>query len=370
MGKTALITGITGQDGSYLAEYLIKKGYKVCGIVRRSSTFNTQRIDRLIEFEADRLDWERGDLSDSDSILRVLKKVNPDEVYHLGAQSHVKVSFEMPIYSFDVDATGSLKLFEAIRTLGLNCKIYNACSSEMFGASPPPQNESTAFRPRSPYAVAKVASYYMAVNYREAYGTPIYNGILFNHESPRRGETFVTRKITRAVARIANGVAEKVTLGNLDSKRDWGYAKEFVEAMWMMLQHGTAEDFVISTGESHSVREFTEEAFKHIGIKLGWRGKGLDEKGIVSEITDTDYAKNFKVKKGEAVVELNAKFMRPTEVDGLLGDFSKAKNVLGWEPKTKFGDLVKIMVNADLGTTKLLLEGTRKNNEEWRQYLV
>lgn len=371
MKKTALITGVTGQDGSYLAELLIEKGYKVFGLVRRSSTFNTQRINHLIEFKGvDEFDWDRGDLSDSDSLIRVLKDAKPDEVYHLGAQSHVKVSFEVPIYTFDIVGTGSLRLFEAIRTLGLNCKIYNACSSEMFGASPPPQNEETPFRPRSPYAVGKVASYQMAINYREAYGMPISNGILFNHESPRRGETFVTRKITRAVSRIAHGVQDKIALGNLDSKRDWGYAPEYVEAMWLMLQQDKPDDFVIATGKSSSVREFVEESFKYIGVKIGWKGEYLEEKGVVSEIADTKYKDNLRVKIGDIVVSLNAKYLRPTEVGGLLGDGSKAREILKWEPKTKFSDLVKIMMEADLKMTEMLLEGTRKNNEEWRQYIV
>jgi GDPmannose 4,6-dehydratase len=369
--KRALITGVTGQDGSYLAELLIEKGYAVYGLVRRSSTFNTQRIDHLIEFDGTRyFEWDRGDLSDSDSLLRVLRKVKPDEVYHLGAQSHVKVSFEIPIYTFDIVATGSLRLFEAIKTLGLGCRVYNACSSEMFGDSPPPQSEATALRPRSPYAIAKVASYHITANYREAYGMPISNGILFNHESPRRGETFVTRKITRAVSRIAFGLQDRVVLGNLGSRRDWGYAREFVEAMWLMLRQDRAEDYVIATGESHTVREFVERAFGRIGVGIEWQGEGLTEKGVVAWVSPSPYEEQMWARKGATVVEVSEEFFRPTEVEHLRGDYSKARAALGWRPGTSFEGLIGIMMEADLKTTRMLLEGTRQCNEQWRQYIV
>jgi GDPmannose 4,6-dehydratase len=369
--KKALITGVTGQDGSYLAELLIERGYAVYGLVRRSSTFNTQRIDHLIELDGSRyFEWDRADLSDSDSLLRALRKVKPDEVYHLGAQSHVKVSFEIPIYTFDIVATGSLRLFEAIKTLGLGCRVYNACSSEMFGDSPPPQSEATALRPRSPYAIAKVASYHITSNYREAYGMPISNGILFNHESPRRGETFVTRKITRAVSRIAFGLQDRVVLGNLQSRRDWGYAPEFVRAMWLMLQHERADDFVIATGQSHTVREFVERAFGHIGVGIGWEGSGHMEKGVVAEVSPSPYEEQMWSRRGETVVEVSEEFLRPTEVEHLEGDCSKARAALGWQPETDFESLTGIMMAADLKTTRMLLEGTRQCNEQWRQYIV
>lgn len=369
--KKAFITGITGQDGSYLSEFLIKKGYKVYGFVRHASTFNTQRIDHLIEFKAPEcFDWERGDLSDSDSILRALSKIKPDEIYHLAAQSHVKESFNIPVYTFDIVATGTVRLFEVIRALGLKCKIYNACSSEMFGNATPPQSENTPFRPRSPYAVAKLASFNIALNYREAYGMFISNGILFNHESPKRGETFVTRKITRAVSRIAFGVQRKVTLGNLDTKRDWGYAPEYVECMWRILQQDKPDDFVVATGANHSVKEFVEKAFEYIGIRIKWQGKGLLEKGIVCNISDTPYNEHAHVKKGDMVVDISERLLRPTDVRCLRGDSSKAKQLLGWKPKVNFDKLVKIMVEADLKRTQILLEGTRQYKEEWREYIV
>lgn len=369
--KKAFITGITGQDGSYLAELLIEKGYKVYGFVRCSSTFNTQRIDHLIEFKSpDYFDWERGDLSDSNSVLRALRRVGPDEIYHLAAQSHVRESFNIPIYTFDIVATGTLRLLEAIRTLGLNCKVYNACSSEMFGNALPPLNENAPFSPRSPYAVAKAASFYIAVNYREAYKMFISNGILFNHESPKRGETFVTRKITRVVSRMAFGIQDKVTLGHLDSKRDWGYAPEYVETMWRMLQQEKADDFVIATGIKHSVREFAEKAFEYIGVKIEWRGKELSEKGIVKDILDSPYREHFRFKKGDAVVDIDERLLRPTEVEYLLGDYRKAKRILKWQPKANFVDLVNIMMEADLKKTQILLKGTKKYNEEWRQYII
>ncbi|WP_244346331.1 GDP-mannose 4,6-dehydratase [Thermus thermophilus] len=323
--KKALITGITGQDGSYLAELLLQKGYEVHGIIRRASTFNTDRIDHLYKDPHDpeaRLFLHYGDLTDGTGLRRILEKVQPDEVYNLGAQSHVKVSFEQPEYTADVVATGTLRLLEALRDYikvsGKEVRIYQAGSSEMFGASPPPQNEKTPFYPRSPYAAAKVAAYWYAVNYREAYGLFICNGILFNHESPRRGETFVTRKITRAVGRIKMGLQKKLYLGNLEAKRDWGYAGDYVEAMWLMLQQSEPDDYVIATGESHSVREFLEEAFGYVG--LDWR----------------------------RYVEVDPRYFRPTEVDHLQGDATKARAKLGWRPKVSFKELVRMMVDHDL----------------------
>ncbi|BDG26764.1 GDP-mannose 4,6-dehydratase [Thermus thermophilus] len=320
-----MITGITGQDGSYLAELLLQKGYEVHGIIRRASTFNTDRIDHLYKDPHDpeaRLFLHYGDLTDGTGLRRILEKVQPDEVYNLGAQSHVKVSFEQPEYTADVVATGTLRLLEALRDYikvsGKEVRIYQAGSSEMFGASPPPQNEKTPFYPRSPYAAAKVAAYWYAVNYREAYGLFICNGILFNHESPRRGETFVTRKITRAVGRIKMGLQKKLYLGNLEAKRDWGYAGDYVEAMWLMLQQSEPDDYVIATGESHSVREFLEEAFGYVG--LDWR----------------------------RYVEVDPRYFRPTEVDHLQGDATKARAKLGWRPKVSFKELVRMMVDHDL----------------------
>jgi len=355
--KKALITGITGQDGSYLAEFLLSKGYAVYGMVRRSSSFNTGRIDHLINnYPTDRFDFFRGDVTDINSLISILKEVQPDEIYNLAAQSHVKVSFEIPVYTFETVANGTLKLLEAIRSLGLNCKIYQAGSSEMFGASPPPQNENTPFYPRSPYAAGKVAAYYLCVNYREAYNMWIANGILFNHESPRRGETFVTRKVTRAVARIKLGIQDKIYLGNLEAKRDWGYAPEYVEAMWLMLQQDKPDDYIIATGESHSVREFVELAFKFAGFDIIWDGEGLDERGI-------------DARTGRVLIEIHPRYFRPTEPEFLLGDATKAREKLGWKPKVKFKELVNIMVEADLKRERMLLEGTRAFNEEWRTHI-
>ena len=322
----ALITGITGQDGSYLAELLLAKGYEVHGIVRRASTFNTSRIDHLYQdphINGVRLFLHYGDLSDSTSLIKLLYRIQADEIYHLGAQSHVRVSFDIPEYTGDVTGLGTVRLLEAIRETGIKTKFYQASSSEMFGkVKEIPQRETTPFYPRSPYGAAKVYAYWMTVNYREAYGLFACNGILFNHESPRRGETFVTRKITRAVAQIKAGFQDKVYLGKLDARRDWGYAKEYVEAMWLMLQQDQPDDYVIATGESHSVREFLEEAFSFAG--LDWRDH----------------------------VEIDPKYYRPSEVDLLVGDASKAKNMLGWEPKTRFKDLVRLMVTADLADLK------------------
>ena len=322
MAKRALITGITGQDGSYLAELLLLKGYEVHGIIRRASTFNTGRLDPIYNdphSDRSRLLLHYGDLSDASALARLIGKIQPEEVYNLAAQSHVRVSFDSPEYTTDVTATGTVRLLEAIRETGAKPRFYQASSSEMFGmVREVPQSEKTPFYPRSPYGCAKVFSYWITVNYRESYGLHASNGILFNHESPRRGETFVTRKITRAVAHIQAGLQGKLYLGNLDAKRDWGYAKEYVEAMWLILQQDKPEDYVVATGETHSVREFLEAAFAHVG--LDW--------------------KKF--------VEIDQRYYRPAEVDLLVGDYSKARKQLGWEPKTKFKDLVKLMVDADV----------------------
>lgn len=334
--KKALITGITGQDGSYLAEFLLEKGYEVHGLVRRASISNTARIDHLLSKNAIML--HDGDLSDSSSLVRVIGSIRPDEIYNLAAQSHVQVSFDVPEYSGDVDALGVLRVLEAVRILGLTktCRIYQASTSELFGkVEEIPQKETTPFHPYSPYAVAKQYGFWMTREYREAYGMFAVNGILFNHESERRGESFVTRKITLAVSRIACGLQEELTLGNLDSLRDWGYAKDYVECMWLMLQHDVPEDFVIATGVQHSVREFVEKAFSCVGISLRWEGKGLDEKG-------------YDAKSGKLLVSVNPKWFRPTDVDNLLGDPSKAKHVLGWNPqKTSFDELVRLMMAHD-----------------------
>lgn len=319
--KTALITGITGQDGSYLAEFLLNRGYVVHGLLRRSSTFNTQRLDGIYRDPHEvgvRLRLHHGDLGDSGSLINLIRDIQPDEIYHLGAQSHVKVSFETPEFTSNTTGLGTVRILEAIHAAGIKTRFYQASSSEMFGAAPPPQSETTRFHPRSPYGVAKLYGYWMTVNYREAYGLFATNGILFNHESPRRGETFVSRKITRAIARIRAGMQDKLYLGNLDARRDWGYAPEYVEAMWMMLQHDEPQDFVIATGEAHTVREFVERAFARVG--LDW----------------------------EQYVEIDPRYYRPSEVDFLCGDASKARRVLGWEPKTTFADLVDLMVEADI----------------------
>lgn len=350
MKKTALITGITGQDGSYLAELLIEKGYEVHGIIRRSSSFNTERIEHLYIEELIRdLHSQRkvtlhyGDMTDSTNLIRLIQEIKPDEIYNLAAQSHVKVSFDLPEYTAETDAIGTLRLLEAIRICGLQQKtrIYQASTSELYGkVQEIPQKETTPFYPRSPYGVAKIYAYWITKNYRESYGMFAVNGILFNHESERRGETFVTRKITLAAARIAVGKQEKLYLGNLDSLRDWGYAKDYVKCMWLMLQHDTPEDFVIATGIQHSVRTFCTLAFKELGITLRWEGKGIDEKGICTET-------------GRTLVEVDPKYYRPAEVETLLGDPTKAKEVLGWDPsETSFEQLVKIMVKHDLELAK------------------
>ena len=346
MNKVALITGVTGQDGSFLAEFLIEKGYEVHGIIRRSSSFNTERIEHLY-FEEWVRDMKRcralnlhyGDMTDSSSLIRIIQQIQPDEIYNLAAQSHVKVSFDVPEYTAETDATGTLRLLEAVRILGLEkkTKIYQASTSELYGlVQEIPQRETTPFYPRSPYGVAKLYGFWITKNYRESYGMFAVNGILFNHESERRGETFVTRKITLAAARIAAGEQDKLYLGNLDALRDWGYARDYVECMWLMLQHDTPEDFVIATGEQHSVREFTDRAFREVGINLRWEGEGINERGI-----DTA--------TGRVLVEVDPKYFRPAEVETLLGDPAKAKKLLGWNPsKTSFEELVRIMVRHDV----------------------
>lgn len=346
--KRALITGITGQDGSYLAEFLLSKGYEVHGIIRRASTFNTQRIDHIYvdpHTPGARLFLHYGDLSDAGQLTNIIYNIKPDEIYHLGAQSHVRVSFDIPEYTGDITALGTTRILEAIRRSGVKTKFYQASSSEMFGASPPPQNEKTPFYPRSPYAAAKVYAYWMTVNYREAYKLFACNGILFNHESPRRGETFVTRKITRALANILAGRQNKLYLGNLNAKRDWGFAPEYVEMMWLMLQQDEPDDYVVGTGESHSVREFVEKAFAYVGIEIEWKGNGLEEKGVVRSV---ESKWDHVLKQGDIIIEIDPKYFRPTEVEHLQADITKARQKLGWEPRTTFGELIKIMVDYDM----------------------
>ncbi|MDG0060839.1 MULTISPECIES: GDP-mannose 4,6-dehydratase [Priestia] len=344
--KTALITGVTGQDGSYLAEFLLEKGYEVHGLIRRSSSYNQERLEDLLTEEAasallnnSNFHLHYGDVTDALNVTRIIGDIQPDEIYNLAAQSHVRVSFDMPGYTLDVDAKGTLNILEAVRILGLTDKtrVYQASTSELYGkVQEVPQKETTPFYPRSPYGVAKIYGFWITKNYRESYNMFTVNGILFNHESERRGETFVTRKITLAASRIAQGKQQKLTLGNLDSLRDWGYAKDYVECMWLILQHDKPEDFVIATGEMHSVREFVQLAFKHTGIEIEWSGEGLEEKG-------TNKA------TGEVIVEIDPKFFRPAEVDQLLGDPTKAKTLLKWNPtKTSFEELVRIMVEADM----------------------
>lgn len=353
--KKALITGITGQDGSYLAELLLSKGYEVHGLIRRASTFNTGRIDHIYKdphLPEAKLFLHYGDLSDSSQIVNFVYNIQPDEIYHLGAQSHVRVSFDMPEYTGDTTALGTTRLLEAVRRSGIKTRYYQASSSEMFGATPPPQNEKTPFYPRSPYAAAKVYAYWMTVNYREAYNLFACNGILFNHESPRRGETFVTHKITRAIANIVAGKQKKLYLGNLDAKRDWGFAPEYVECQWLMLQQPEAEDYVIGTGESRSVREFLELTLNYAGIEIEWRGEGTSERGIISSLSLPPDAQ-APLRSGDVVVEIDPRYFRPTEVDYLLADASKAKSKLGWAPKVTFGELVKIMLDADMKLTGL-----------------
>lgn len=342
--ERALITGITGQDGSYLAEFLLSKGYEVHGLIRRASTFNTGRIDHIYadpHLPETRLLLHYGDLSDSGQLADLIYNIRPLEIYHLGAQSHVKVSFDMPEYTTDVTALGATRLLEAIRRSGIKTRYYQASSSEMFGGSPPPQNENTPFYPRSPYAAAKIYAYWMTVNYREGYGLFTCNGILFNHESPRRGETFVTRKVTRAVANIVAGRQTCLYLGNLDSKRDWGFAPEYVEMMWLMLNQAQAGDYVVGTGEGHSVREFVETAFRYMGVELEWQGEGSGEKGIVRSSV------HRHMKTGDTIVEIDKRYFRPTEVISLQADITKARIELGWVPRVSFDELVKIMMDYD-----------------------
>ncbi len=341
MSKKALITGITGQDGSYLAELLLEKGYDVHGVIRRSSSFNTGRIDHIYndpKFSGSKFFLHYGDITDTSNINRLLEKIEPDEIYNLAAQSHVKVSFEVPEYTAEVDAVGTLRFLDAIRETGIKTRFYQASTSELYGkVQAIPQDEKTPFYPRSPYGVAKLYGYWIIVNYREAYNIFACNGILFNHESPRRGETFVTRKITMAAAKIKLGLQQKLSLGNLNAKRDWGYAPEYVEGMWRMLQQQVAEDFVLATGETREVREFVDAAFRELGMNLTWEGKGENEKGMLD---------------GKIVVDVDPKYYRPTEVELLIGNPAKAKQKLGWGAKTKFADLARLMAKADYELVK------------------
>ncbi len=336
--KKALITGITGQDGSYLAELLLDKGYEIHGIIRRTSTFNTDRIDHLYQdpcINNRHLFLHYGDLSDSSNLNRLLEKIQPEEIYHLGAQSHVKVSFDLPEYTGDITGLSTVRILDAIRKGGLKTKFYQASSSEMFGKiREAPQSEKSLFHPRSPYGCAKVYAYWMTRNYRESYGIFACNGILFNHESPRRGETFVTRKITRGLARIKLGKEKKLYLGNLDAKRDWGYAKDYVEGMWLMMQHREPDDYILATNETHTVRDFVQKTADYLNIDLNWRGTGLNEKGIDK-------------KTNKIIIGIDPQYFRPAEVDLLQGDYSKAKRKLGWKPKIRFEELVEIMAKAD-----------------------
>ena len=338
IGKKALITGITGQDGSYLAEFLLEKGYEVHGMIRRSSSFNTGRIDHLFnnpKIMNHSLFLHYGDLTDSSNLNRLLEKIKPGEIYNLGAQSHVQVSFEIPEYTAEVDAMGTLRFLDAIKETGIQSKFYQASTSELYGkVQEVPQSEDTPFHPRSPYGVAKLYGYWIIVNYREAYNLFACNGILFNHESPRRGGTFVTRKITQAAARIKVGIQDMVTLGNINAKRDWGYAPEFVEGMWEIMQLDKPDDFVLATGETHTIREFANIVFKELDMDLEWQGEGINERGI-------------EIKTGKTLVAINPRYFRPTEVDLLIGDSSKAQQTFGWEPKVKFEELAKIMAKSD-----------------------
>ena len=365
--KRALVTGITGQDWSYLAELLLSKGYEVHGLIRRASTFNTGRIDHIYtdpHIRGTKLFLHYGDLADGGQLTHIIYNIKPDEIYNLAAQSHVRVSFDMPEYTGDIVGLGATRLLESIRLSGIKAKYYQASSSEMFGAAKPPQNENTVFYPRSPYAAAKVYAYWITVNYREGYNLFACNGILFNHESPRRGETFVTRKITRAVAAILAGKQERLYLGNLDAKRDWGFAPEYAECQWLILQQDKPEDFVIGTGESHTVREFVESAFSYAGVEIEWKGKGTEEKGIVKSVNSKQYELSSKdsllptaacllPKVGDVLIEIDPRYFRPTEVDFLLADASNAKKKLGWVPKITFKELVKIMVDADMEMVNL-----------------
>lgn len=345
--KKALITGITGQDGSYLAELLLEKGYEVHGMIRRASTFNTERIDHLYQdphINGVRLFLHYGDLSDGSNISRLIGKIRPDEIYHLGAQSHVRVSFDIPEYTGDIDGLGTVRILDAIKDSGVQTKFYQASSSEMFGkVLEVPQTEKTPFYPRSPYACAKVYGYWITKNYRESYGMFASNGILFNHESPRRGETFVTRKITRGLSRIVCGLEDTLYLGNIDAKRDWGYAKDYAEGMWKILQSDSPDDYVLATNETHTVREFIGEAAAILGIELVWEGSGVNEEGK-------------DARTGKTIIRIDPKYFRPAEVDLLIGDPSKAKKELGWEPKTKFRELVRLMTDADFAAAQCLMK--------------
>lgn len=361
MDKVALITGITGQDGAYLGEFLLQKGYRVHGIKRRASLFNTQRIDHLYQDPHEinrRFTLHYGDLTDATNLVRIIQEVQPDEIYNLAAQSHVKVSFESPEYTANADALGALRILEAIRILNLEAKsrFYQASTSELYGkATESPQNETTPFQPRSPYAAAKLYAYWITVNYREAYNLFACNGILFNHESPLRGETFVTRKITRAAARIALGLESRLFLGNLSALRDWGHARDYVEAQWMILQQEKPDDFVIATGEQHSVREFCSKAFDNVGIELKWKGQGADEHGVVTALREpellhkyTPHYRNRAIREGDLVVQVDTRYFRPTEVESLLGDPAKARVRLGWRPSVTFDELIREMIVHDL----------------------
>jgi GDPmannose 4,6-dehydratase len=371
--KRALITGITGQDGSYLAEFLLSKEYEVHGIIRRASTFNTHRIDHIYvdpHEQSARLFLHYGDLTDAGLITDIVYNVKPDEIYHLGAQSHVRVSFDLPEFTSDVSGLGTTRILEAVRRSGIKTRFYQASSSEMFGSAPAPQSETTAFQPRSPYAIAKVYAYWMVVNYREAYNLFACNGILFNHESPRRGETFVTRKITRALANILAGNQKRLFIGNLRAARDWGFAPEYVEVMWKMLQLDRAEDFVIGSGESHTVREFLEHAFEYVGVELEWRGTGMEEKGVVRSF---DERWKNRLHAGDAIVVVDQNYFRPTEVDLLRADTTKAKKLLQWEPKFSFYDLVRIMVDHDLLAVQITppaegIEVLKKHQLSWTEH--
>lgn len=368
--KKALITGITGQDGSYLAELLLSKGYEVHGLIRRSSSFNTHRIDHIYvdpHGPDAKFFLHHGDLSDSGQLVNLIHNTKPNEIYHLGAQSHVRVSFDMPEYTGNITGFGTTRLLEAVRRTGIKTKFYQASSSEMFGAAPPPQTEKTPFVPRSPYATAKVYAYWMTVNYREGYGLFSCNGILFNHESPRRGETFVTRKITRAIANILAGDQKRLYLGNLEAKRDWGFAPEYVEAMWLILQQEKPDDYVVGTGESHSVREFVEQAFNYCGMEIEWNGEGIKEKGYIKSINkgvirgnsviDSNLVvtknNNELLKVGDIIIEIDPRYFRPTETEHLQADITKARQKLGWEPRTTFEELIKIMVDYDMKLVEL-----------------
>ena len=363
MQKKALITGITGQDGSYLSELLLSKGYEVHGLIRRASTFNTKRINHLMvdpHTVGAHFFCHYGDLSDAGQLTNIIYNIEPNEIYHLGAQSHVRVSFDMPEYTGDITALGTTRLLEAIRRSNIKTKFYQASSSEMFGSTLPPQNENSSFHPRSPYSAAKVYAYWMAVNYREGYDMFTCNGILFNHESPRRGETFVTRKITRAVANIVAGKQKMLYLGNLDALRDWGFAPEYVQCQWLILQQDEPDDYVIGTGESHLVREFVEIAFNYAGIELEWKGNGVDQVAVIKSM-QSKIQTNASLNVGDEVINIDTRYFRPAEVDHLLADISKAKQKLLWEPKVTFEELVKIMVDADLESIGIESPGDGKN---------